>query len=195
MKKYIGMSLVLTLLLVGCDNPTNEQAGELEKSVSDSVKVTDEKTEQKEESYSEESKKNNSETLTTKNNAGTNTSSVGEKEKYIKKLDDIKKSLGEFDKTLETGTQFEIGQAYGEIFTRWDKALNDIYGALDKQISSSEMDMLREEQREWIEYRDESAKKESLKYEGGTMQSLEYISTQAKITEERCYELVEGYMK
>lgn len=57
------------------------------------------------------------------------------------------------------------------------------------------MDKLREEQREWIKYRDLTAKKAASKFEGGTMESLEFISVQARITEERCYDLVEGYME
>ncbi|RXJ02558.1 DUF1311 domain-containing protein [Anaerobacillus alkaliphilus] len=56
------------------------------------------------------------------------------------------------------------------------------------------MTKLREEQRGWIKYRDEEAKKRSKVFEGGTMESLEYISTQARITKERCFELVEEYM-
>ncbi|WP_254052744.1 lysozyme inhibitor LprI family protein [Bacillus sp. V59.32b] len=162
---------------------------------------TENKKETKADSQSMESKKNNTESPNTKNNEETNASKkntsspvLGEKAKYIIKLNEIKKSLGEFDKVLETGTQVEMGQAYGEIFTRWDNALNDIYGTLEKQLSANEMDRLREEQREWIIYRDETAQKESLKFEGGTMESLEYISIQARITEERCYDLVEGHM-
>jgi uncharacterized protein YecT (DUF1311 family) len=120
---------------------------------------------------------------------------AGEREKYLKKLNDIKKGLAEFDKALETGTQVEMTQAKGEIFKRWDTVLNEIYGALENQLSTSKFESLREEQHKWLTYRDEVAKENSLKFEGGTMASLEYISTQARVTEERCYELVEGYME
>ena len=113
----------------------------------------------------------------------------------MKKLNDIKKGLAEFDKALETGTQVKMTQAKGEIFKRWDTALNEIYVALENQLSTSKFEILREEQRKWLTYRDEVAKENSLKFEGGTMASLEYVSTQARVTEERCYELVEGYME
>ncbi|PLR67144.1 hypothetical protein CYJ36_14300 [Bacillus sp. UMB0893] len=192
MKKLIVVPLVISMFLAGCGTSANDQAAEEEKPVSETENEKVEKAEEE----------SNTESRNTKSNEETNAAKkdqsyllTGEKEKYIKKLNDIKKGLGEFEKVLESGTQLEMGQAYGEIFTRWDNALNDIYGALEKQLSASEMDMLREEQREWITYRDETAKKESLKFEGGTMESLEYISTQARITEERCYELVEGHMK
>jgi uncharacterized protein YecT (DUF1311 family) len=195
MKKLLVMSFVICLLLAGCSTTAKDPAVEEEKLVAEKGKIEkaeEENTEQKEESNTEsQNTKSNEET----NGAIKEQSPSGEKEKYIKKLDDIKNGLGEFEKVLKTGTQVEMGQAYGEIFARWDRALNDIYGALEKQLSASEMDKLRENQREWITYRDETAKKASLKFEGGTMESLEYVSTQARITEDRCYELVEGYMK
>lgn len=110
-------------------------------------------------------------------------------------LDNVKKGLADLEKILENGTQTEMTQAQGEIFKKWDEALNEIYGVLKKQLSTCEMSSLREEQRKWITYRDDTVKEESLPFEGGTMKSLQYIRTQTRITEERCYELVEGYMK
>jgi uncharacterized protein YecT (DUF1311 family) len=181
---------------------TDSQSTESKKDTNTESQNSESKNDTKMDSQSTERKKDNTESRNAKSKEETNAAKknqyspvTGEKEKYIKKLNDIKKGLGQFDKALENGTQLEMGQAYGEIFKRWDNALNDIYVTLEKQLSTSEMDRLRAEQREWIAYRDETAKKKSLKFEGGTMESLEYISTQARITEERCYELVEGYMK
>ncbi|WP_413465936.1 lysozyme inhibitor LprI family protein [Metabacillus litoralis] len=77
----------------------------------------------------------------------------------------------------------------------WDKLLNEIYTALKKQLSQKKMNQLREEQRTWIESRDERALEASLKYKGGTQEHLEYVAVLANLTEERCYELVENYMK
>ena len=57
------------------------------------------------------------------------------------------------------------------------------------------MDALTEKQIQWIEYRDITDKNESLVFEGGTMEGLQYTSTLANITKERCYELVNNYMK
>ncbi len=124
-----------------------------------------------------------------------NANSESKREKYLKKLAEIELSLAEYEQALENGTTVEMKQAQGEIFTRWDNVLNEIYQALEEQLSPSDMDKLREEQRNWIKYRDETAKAAASKYEGGTMESLEYISTQAGLTKERCYELVEGYME
>ncbi|MEH7347022.1 lysozyme inhibitor LprI family protein, partial [Bacillus sp. JJ1532] len=73
--------------------------------------------------------------------------------------------------------------------------LNEVYGVLKEQLTTEEMNQLRKEQRNWITYRDDTALEASLKYQGGTMEHLEYVAVLANLTEERCYELVEDYMK
>lgn len=117
---------------------------------------------------------------------------TSKKEEYLKKLDALDK---EIEGMSTDGTQLEMLKVETDIFNRWDTTLNEIYGVLKEQLSTSEMDKLKEEQRNWIVKRDESAKKESLQFEGGSMESLTFVATQAKITKERCYELVEDYMK
>ncbi|MGN7479794.1 lysozyme inhibitor LprI family protein [Solibacillus silvestris] len=121
--------------------------------------------------------------------------SAGLKERYLAKLNDVEKGLEEFDQVFEHGTQIELTEAQGEVFARWDKALNEIYAELKKQLSSNDMNKLREEQRDWLEHRDEKAAEAALEFEGGSMENLQYVSIQAQLTKERCYELVELYMK
>ena len=77
----------------------------------------------------------------------------------------------------------------------WDNLLNEIYGVLIEQLTQDEMDNLRDEQLNWIKYRDEKALEASQKYKGGTQENLEYVSVLANLTEERCYVLVKDYMK
>jgi len=114
-----------------------------------------------------------------------------QKEKYFKKLN----SMYEPDRHAEVKeTMVEMEEQEAERYQNWDKMLNEIYGVLQAQLPSDEMDQLREEQRNWVEHRDEAAKKASLKYEGGTTESLEYVATQASLTQERCFALVAKYM-
>ncbi|MBP2242151.1 uncharacterized protein YecT (DUF1311 family) [Cytobacillus eiseniae] len=117
-----------------------------------------------------------------------------QKDEFIKKLDAIEKSLAEFDPIFKNGTQIEMTEAQGEIYKRWDAILNEIYGELEKQLATSEMENLRIEQREWVASRDVKAKEAAAKYEGGSLASLEYVMTQTRLTKERCYELVETYL-
>ena len=46
-----------------------------------------------------------------------------------------------------------------------------------------------------INYRDTTAQNESSPFEGGSFARVQYISTLARLTKERCYELVNTYMK
>lgn len=122
-------------------------------------------------------------------------SSVILKEKYLAKLADVEKSVKEFDGIFDQGTQVKITAAQGEIFSKWDKLLNEIYADLKNTLPPNDMSKLRVEQRDWLEYRDEKATEEALQYKGGSMETLQYVSIQAQLTKERCYELVDLYMK
>lgn len=120
---------------------------------------------------------------------------VSRRDEYTKKLKDIEKGLADLEAIIANGTQVEMNEAQAKILKRWDDALNEIYGVLEEQLSTKEVSSLREEQREWIKQRDKVAEEEALKYEGGSLAPFEYLSTKARMTKERCYELVEGYMK
>lgn len=111
---------------------------------------------------------------------------------YIEKLNSIEMELNDLYKGETT---IEMKEFAGKTYKKWDNALNEIYSLLKVQLSNSDMDALTEKQIQWIEYRDITAKNESLAFEGGTMEGLQYTSTLANITKERCYELVNNYMK
>ncbi|MDG5789918.1 DUF1311 domain-containing protein [Evansella sp. AB-P1] len=114
------------------------------------------------------------------------------KEEYLKKLNEME----EADRNGEVGTTIaELEEQEFERYNKWDEELNQIYAVLQEQLSREEMNQLREKQRNWISYRDQEAKELSLKYKGGSTESLEYVATQASLTRERCYELVANYMK
>lgn len=114
------------------------------------------------------------------------------KEQYLAKLNEME----EEDRNGEVGTAtVELENQETERFEKWNNELNHIYGLLQEQLSSEQMEQLRKDQREWIQQRDEEAKKASLAYQGGSMEALEYVATQASLTKERCYELVAKYRK
>jgi uncharacterized protein YecT (DUF1311 family)/outer membrane murein-binding lipoprotein Lpp len=116
------------------------------------------------------------------------------KEEYLHELNDTEKEIDKLRKNSEAITTRDMENEEEEIYITWDAKLNEIYGILEEQLSKGQMDKLREEQRKWIEHRDETAKKASQKYEDASMEQLEYKATQATLTKERCYELVENYM-
>lgn len=116
------------------------------------------------------------------------------KEEYLKKLD----SLDEYLKTSVnegSGTTIEMKEAENTRYKSWDDMLNEIYNLLKTQLTEDEMKKLQEEEIEWIKYRDETAENEAKKFEGGTLQPIAYISSLTKTTKNRCYELVNNYMR
>ncbi|MCT1577786.1 lysozyme inhibitor LprI family protein [Oceanobacillus kimchii] len=117
------------------------------------------------------------------------------KEEYLEKLYKTKKETDKIRKESEDDITYALKKVEGDRYDVWDGLLNEIYGILEVQLSTKEMEALRVEQREWLEYRDNTAKEASLVYENGTMEQLEYVTVQNNLTEERCFQLVEEYMK
>lgn len=72
-------------------------------------------------------------------------------------------------------------------YNKWDNLLNEIWGVLKEQLPKNQMDELRKTQRQWI--KDKEARANSNPDEYGKLMSLSYS------TEERCYELISGYIK
>lgn len=118
-----------------------------------------------------------------------------QRQTYFDKLDQIETGLSDLEAMSATGVMTDMKEAASKEHERWDKALNEIYQALQKQLSESEMAALKEEQLNWIKERDKAAEEAAAKYKGGTMEGLEYAATLASVTKERCYKLVELYMK
>jgi uncharacterized protein YecT (DUF1311 family) len=124
--------------------------------------------------------------------AATENNDASGKDEYLEELN----AMEEADKNAETkSTTKDMIDQENERYKKWDNKLNEVYGVLNGQLSATEMSELKEKQRTWIKERDKEAKEASLEYEGGTMEALELVATKATITKERCYELVESYMK
>ncbi|MEH7382740.1 lysozyme inhibitor LprI family protein [Bacillus sp. JJ1533] len=114
------------------------------------------------------------------------------KVEYLQRLNDTKKMMDEMEAT-DTST-YALKKVEDDRWDIWDELLNEIYGVLNEQLPTEKMDQLRQEQRNWIKFRDDTALEASHKFNGGTQEHLEYSAVSANLTEERCYELVEYYM-
>jgi len=127
--------------------------------------------------------------------ATTTTTTASKKNEYIQKLNRIEAGLDDINYLYESGSNAELVEAEYEVHKRWDKALNEIYGVLKTQLSKGEMNKLRVKQRQWIKDRDKQAENDQAFYEGGSAGRIQYASTLGQVTKERCYELVDIYMK
>ncbi|MGG3859301.1 lysozyme inhibitor LprI family protein [Metabacillus fastidiosus] len=121
--------------------------------------------------------------------------STSKKNEYLQKLAKVESSFGDLKPLYDSGTTYELKEAEAEVYKRWDTLLNDIYGELKKQLPASEMNKLRNEQRQWIKNRDKQADESAASFEGGSFAGVQYLSTLGQMTRERCYELVNNYME
>ncbi|WP_053217573.1 lysozyme inhibitor LprI family protein [Virgibacillus senegalensis] len=214
-RAFIVISLLAVVLVVftGCDS-SSEASGSItdnqsqtnqvshstdessNNSSSDSSSATPENEDKKQISDSPDgtdtSDSTNREDIS-KEDLSSDDTTVNLKEEYLAKLKDAKKET-EAIEAQDTST-YALKKVENDRWDIWDELLNEIYGVLKEQLSPEEMDRLREEQRNWIKFRDERALEASLKYKGGTQEHLEYVAVLANLTEERCFELVEGYMQ
>ena len=173
MKKISIVLLVmfLSIALISCGgnsetNKTNDESKKTEEKVDNKV------VEEKKDTKVEESKK----------------------QIYLVKLEAIKVGLKDLDE-LYAGNTIEMTGAASQEYERWDAALNEIYGVLKTQLSKAEMSSLEKEEVQWIKDKQAKAEASAADFNGGTGASLAFTSSVASTTKDRCYELVNKYMK
>ena len=111
------------------------------------------------------------------------------KAKYLSKLSQLEDTYG------NPSNGYNSAEAEYQRYQAWDDMLNEIYALLKTQLSSSEMKALKNEEINWIHYRDKTAENTAYVYEGGSDYSAVYNNSLATTTKDRCYELVNNYMK
>ncbi|MEO3153647.1 lysozyme inhibitor LprI family protein [Turicibacter sanguinis] len=117
------------------------------------------------------------------------------KNEYINKLHSVEEGMSDLDYLYENGITVELIEAEETKLKRWDDMLNEIYSLLKIQLTESEMKELKSNQLSWIEYRDTTANNEASAEGGGSLSTIVYYSSLARLTKERCYELVNTYME
>ncbi|GAB1763398.1 lysozyme inhibitor LprI family protein [Priestia aryabhattai] len=140
-----------------------------------------------------ESKATNNQNQSTDNQTVTNSPApASKKEEYLYKLDHTKDML---EASATSENDMERKQQYNQNYQLWDGLLNEIYGVLKTQLSASEMSTLQSNQRQWIESRDAAAQATFDEEGGGTLSQAEQVRTLWEVTRDRCYILVNNYMK
>lgn len=218
MKKVIILiGLITSLILSGCTkseetkkeaattvvycNSCGEEFNEVTKfcpNCGEEAKWLAEKPNIEEDKEDKEDKEDNEES---KENASTKEESSNEvvqhsyKNEYINKLNSLEEGMSDLDYLYESGVTAQMNEAEATKLGRWDNMLNEIYSLLKTQLTESEMKELKSKQISWIEYRDRTANNESNESGGGSLSGVVYNSSLARLTKERCYELVNTYMK
>jgi uncharacterized protein YecT (DUF1311 family) len=171
-------------------NTESEKNSAQDQNTESPATITDGTSKNEENTNSNTEEKTNSGTYQPNNNLN----KENKKQEYINKLDNIESGFKDFSNTEKT-TEDMIDHA-NERYKQWNAALNEIYyDILKEQSSSSEMENLQNEEIQWLDERDARAKEDSSKMKGGTMESVLYTNSLAQSTKERCYELLDKYMK
>jgi uncharacterized protein YecT (DUF1311 family) len=145
----------------------------------------------------ENKKSENSPSKTEQNNTTNTVTKIEVKRKeFLERLDNIQKELDALPekKDSDAGITSAMRSYYGRSYDMYDKALNEIYSLLKKQLSAEVMKNLQAEQIEWIKQKETLANKEAAQYRGGTFEFVAYNVSLFQSTKERCYELVNKYM-
>ncbi|MGL5575968.1 MAG: lysozyme inhibitor LprI family protein [Sarcina sp.] len=123
---------------------------------------------------------------------------AGTKNKYIDRL----KACEDKEKNIHALAEVEDGYSNpgmkltaSKVLTIWDDELNIMYQDLKSKISPDDFKKLQSEQIQWIKDRDAKSITAGKQFEGGTMEGLSIISSKASTTRDRCYEIVNEYMK
>lgn len=170
MKSIICIIGICVLLLGGCSNNTSENRGQ---------------TIRKEGEVASTDKIENKIEETTSN-----------KDIYLEKLNHLEDSLNKSLKDkYDSGITLQMLEAASEEFEEWDYMLNEIYSKLKEQLTEEEMNKLTQEELKWIETRDEKSKAADDGFEDGSIAPVLRLMSLVSSTKERCYELVNQYMK
>ncbi|MBJ8109240.1 MULTISPECIES: lysozyme inhibitor LprI family protein [Bacillus] len=76
----------------------------------------------------------------------------------------------------------------------WDNKLNEIYSTLKNTMSADAFQSLKKKQVAWVKEKESKVKAIATDENNGTMKYIEAADEKYKMTKERCYELVNGYM-
>ncbi|OPJ60152.1 lysozyme inhibitor LprI family protein [Clostridium chromiireducens] len=189
-KSIIIFLLAIVFGLVGCDNTTKESVN---KQPMETTTAANNEVNSKEKTTSNDNEKSSDNNKVSFNDKSNNTNQESKKQEYKAKLDNIELGFKGFNDA--NATTNDMYQEACKEHKQWDDALNEIYGVLKAQLPASDMKKLQNEELQWIKDRDAKAKKDAEEMAGGTMEKVLFQGSLANSTKERCYVLVEKYMK
>lgn len=196
MKKVIICLLFSTMLFTGCSvKGSHNSEIALGNKANESVNETNVEKNKK----AEDKSKANEDIQNSKDNTKENTSKeniISKKNEYLKQLNQLENELdSSLKEKYDSGITLEMSEAASKEYKQWDYMLNDIYSYLRQILTSEEMNKLTEEQLNWINLRDKKAEAAAKEFEGGSFDPINKLLSLKTTTKERCYELVNSYVK
>ncbi|MCH4567943.1 lysozyme inhibitor LprI family protein [Bacillus sp. ES1-5] len=130
------------------------------------------------------------------NDASTSTSSKKETSSAVGKtkvLNELAALENEEKHTNVMSTNDIVNEMEGN-YQLWDNKLNEIYSTLKNTMSADAFQSLKTKQVAWVKEKESKVKAIATDENNGTMKYIEAADEKYKMTKERCYELVNGYM-
>lgn len=109
---------------------------------------------------------------------------------FIRRFEEIDKTIEEL-KTDKNNID-KKDMPYIEL-KHWEKELSTLYNNILLRATDEEIKEIVKSEQEWIKEREILAKEEADKKAGTYMEKIEYISSQARSTRQRAFELLEKY--
>ena len=95
-----------------------------------------------------------------------------------------------YESSQSAMTQVEINRASGQIFSKWDILLNDVYQYLKKVLPSGQFKTLKEEELAWIKEKEAAVAAEGEAWGNGSGRPMAENGVATEYTKTRCYELI-----
>lgn len=211
--RKMGLFMVMALLLCGCGaQKEGGVSGQAEASVVQTETSSSETSEQEEAVTSEETEKEEAATSeeagkeTGTSEESTESGEVSAEDEQIKKeVEDVIKSAGsiqeeiknidalweKYEKLLteEDGSQTELNERARKTFLVWDVEINDLWKRMKSTLPEDVMKDLLEEQRRWVENKEEVVEETISAYKEGSIYPMYYHLEMAEVTRNRVYQL------
>lgn len=163
--------------------------------------ITYDLDEQKQETVARENNSQNQETVK-ENSVGSQVTSKEEKQPKketssavgkTKVLNELAALENQEKHTNVMSTNDIVNEIEGN-YQLWDNKLNEIYSTLKNTMSADAFQSLKTKQIAWVKEKESKVKAIAMDENNGTMKYIEAADEKYKMTKERCYELVNGYM-
>lgn len=92
----------------------------------------------------------------------------------------------------EAASQHEMNAVAAEKYQLWDDTLNAVWKLLEANLNQADMEALRQEEIEWITWKENEIRAAGLENEGGSLQPLLEAGKGAELTKARVYTLLEN---
>ena len=118
------------------------------------------------------------------------------KYEYLAKFEDLEEEINNSNhlSLLEEESPYAMIDREKSKYEVWDDMLNEIYCLIETQLSNKEFEDFKNKQFKWLNYRERMAQEQADKFEGMVFTKVQYNLTLAKLTEERCYQIVNKYL-